>query len=73
MVVPLGIILPGPPARARATQLDTAPGIKVFWFFSSEKNKILLFLKKKKQKDFCFFGVAFGDTGFGGTFLIALA
>jgi hypothetical protein len=25
---------------------------KVFWFFSSEKNKTLLFLKKKKQKDF---------------------
>jgi hypothetical protein len=52
---------------------------KVFWLLpgrlppSSEKNKILLFLKKKKQKDFCFFGVAFGDTGFGGTFLIALA
>jgi hypothetical protein len=26
---------------------------EVFWFFSSEKNKILLFMKKKKQKDFC--------------------
>jgi hypothetical protein len=30
------------------------PKVKVFWFFSSEKNKILLFLKKKKQKDFYF-------------------
>jgi peptidyl-prolyl cis-trans isomerase A (cyclophilin A) len=28
--------------------------LKVFWFFSSEKNKSLLFLKKKKQKDFNF-------------------
>jgi len=28
--------------------------LKVFWFFSSEKNKTLLFLKKKKQKDFYF-------------------
>jgi hypothetical protein len=27
-------------------------GKKVFWFFSSEKNKTLPFLKKKKQKDF---------------------
>jgi len=40
------------PAKSRIFQ--PAPRAKVFWFFSSEKNKTLLFLKKKKQKDFCF-------------------
>jgi len=34
--------------------MEPAPEAKVFWFFSSEKNKTLLFLKKKKQKDFYF-------------------
>jgi hypothetical protein len=33
-----------------AGDVHGAPDIKVFWFFSSEKNKSLLFLKKKKQK-----------------------
>jgi hypothetical protein len=65
MMVPLRDILSRAPGRARATQADAAPRIKVFWFFSSEKNKNLLFLKKKKQKDFCFLGDAFGDTGLG--------
>jgi hypothetical protein len=27
---------------------------KVFWFFSSEKNRLLLFLNKKKQKKFIY-------------------
>jgi len=40
------------PAKSRI--LEPAPEAKVFWFFSSEKNKTLLFLKKKKQKDFYF-------------------
>jgi hypothetical protein len=44
------------PAKSRIA--EPAQEAKVFWFFSSEKNKTLLFLKKKKQKDF--------DSGAGG-------
>jgi hypothetical protein len=39
--------------------------VKVFWFFSSEKNKTLLFLKKKKQKDFCLLGMLYRNPGLG--------
>jgi hypothetical protein len=39
--------------------------IKVFWFFSSEKNKTLLFLKKKKQKDFCLLSMVYRNPGLG--------
>jgi len=42
------------PLSGQIPYLGTSAGTKVFWFFSSEKNKTLLFLKKKKQKDFCF-------------------
>jgi len=42
-----------PPSPAKSRIYQPAQDIKVFCFFSSEK-KILLFLKKKKQKDFCF-------------------
>jgi hypothetical protein len=35
--------------------MQAAPGNKsLFGSFSSEKEQNLLFLKKKKQKDFCF-------------------
>jgi hypothetical protein len=38
-------------------QLGSGGRTKVFWFFSTEKNKTLLFLKKMKQKDFCLLGM----------------
>jgi hypothetical protein len=41
-----------PPYPAKSRICEPVQEIKVFCFFSSEK-KILLFLKKKKQKDFC--------------------
>jgi hypothetical protein len=40
------------PSPAKSRIFERVPDIKVFWFFSSEKNKNLLFLKKNKQKDF---------------------
>jgi hypothetical protein len=52
------------PAKASRVR-DQGSDVKVFWFFSSEKNKNLLFLKKKKQKDFYFRRVVFSDTGLG--------
>jgi hypothetical protein len=38
------------PAKSRI--FEPAWKTKVFWFFSSEKNKILLFLKKRSKKTF---------------------
>jgi hypothetical protein len=43
------------PLRDRNSQAGSASlqQVKVFWFFSSEKNKTFIFSKKKKQKNFC--------------------
>ncbi len=43
---------PCPSFRPSPGPSNPRQDIKVFWFFSSEKNKSLFFLKKKKQKDF---------------------
>jgi hypothetical protein len=55
---------PNCPAKS-TTHPPDGQNPQVFRFFSSEKNKSLLFLKKKKQKDFYFRHVVFSDTGLG--------